>query len=94
MWGIVHNLIDPGKPAPAEAECSCGWRGTAAQLPEHIAKAAKESRDRITEFVDFVDEKVGTGKWRDIDMFAPGHDCLTPASFVTAMRNLGFKRIS
>jgi len=41
--------------------------------------------------VDFVDEEVGSGNWRDIDMFAFDRDFLTPAGFVTAMHNLGFK---
>ncbi len=54
---------------------------------------AKAARDRILEFVDFVDEEIGEGQWAAIDKFAPDRDFLTPARFVSAMHNLGFKRI-
>ena len=93
MWGIVHNLIDPGKLASSEVECSCGWSGHPAEFPEHLIGVAKAARDRILEFVDFVDEEIGEGQWAAIDKFAPDRDFLTPARFVSAMHNLGFKRI-
>jgi hypothetical protein len=69
------------------------WRGHPAEFPEHLTEIAKESRNRLTEFVDFVDEEISAGSWGEIDKFAPDRDFLTPAGFVSAMRNLGFKRI-
>jgi hypothetical protein len=93
VWGIVHKLIKPESPEAAESECSCGWRGHVAEFPEHVVGVAKESRDRIVEFVDFVDEEIGAGTWGEIDRFSRDQDFLTPAAFVNAMHNLGFKRI-
>jgi len=69
MWGIVHNVITPRQPAPNQVECSCGWRGPVAKFAEHVADVAKESRDRIFEFVDLVREEIGNGKWGEIDRF-------------------------
>lgn len=94
MWGIVHNLIKPAAPGVTETECNCGWHGHIAEFSEHVAGVAKESRDRITEFVDFVDEEIGEGQWGQIDQFAPDRDFLPPATFVRAMHNLGFTRHS
>lgn len=94
MWRIAHNIIQPVTPGAAEAECRCGRRGHVAQFAEHIAGVAKESRERITEFVDFVRKEIGDGKWGEIDRFPPDRDFLTPAAFVEAMRNIGFKRIT
>lgn len=96
MWGIVHNLVRPAAPGAIEAECSCGWRGNPAQYPEHLAAVTKGARDRIADFVDFVDEEIrnGASLWGDIDKDPTMGGFMTPAAFVNAMRNLGFKRLS
>lgn len=93
MWGIVHNIIRPAATGAAEAECSCGWHGPAAEFPEHVAK---ETRDRITDFVNFVDDEIQGGAfvWKDVDEHAVKWGFLTPARFVEAMRSLGFKKAS
>jgi hypothetical protein len=60
-------------------------------LGEQVNDVTERARERLTEFVDLIDEEAGESRAALVD-FSPDMNYLSPGEFVKVTHTLGFKR--